>query len=150
MEVNISTYKFNGVQFANYPFEGRHMITQFNMEEINITKEFPAGSIIVPVNQRTAKLIALLLEPNSPDSFLRWGFFNTIFERKEYVETYVMEKMAREMIAKDPQLKVEFENAVKQYPQYLNNQWAKVFWFFERTPYWDQQKDLYPIGKIVN
>ena len=149
-QFEISTYKFTGVRFANSPFEGRQMVNQFNLEEIKLTKEFPAGSAIIPVNQRTAKLIALLLEPNSPDSFLRWGFFNTIFERKEYVETYVMEKMAREMIAKDPQLKVEFENAVKQYPQYLNNQWAKVFWFFERTPYWDQQKDVYPIGKIIN
>jgi hypothetical protein len=23
-------------------------------------------------------------------------------------------------------------------------------WFFEKTPYWDREKDVYPIGRIVS
>ncbi|OFX26305.1 MAG: hypothetical protein A2041_03280 [Bacteroidetes bacterium GWA2_31_9b] len=102
------------------------------------------------MNQRTALIIAHLLEPIAPDSYVRWGFFNPIFERKEYVETYVMEKMAREMIAKNPDLKIEYDKAVAENPEYYNNQYTKLFWFFERTPYWDQQLNLYPIGKIFD
>lgn len=149
-EFEITTYRFSDVHFANYPYEGRQMVRDFNLEEITLKKEFLPGSIIVPVNQRSAKLIAHLLEPIGPDSFVRWGFFNSIFERKEYVETYVMEEMAREMIKENPQLKEEFEQACKEHPEIYNNQWAKVFWFFERTPYWDKNKDIYPIGKLNN
>jgi hypothetical protein len=29
------------------------------------------------------------------------GFFNSVFEQKEYAESYVMEKLAREMMEKD-------------------------------------------------
>ena len=36
-------------------------------------------------------------------------FYKTIFEQKEYGEAYVLEKLAREMMAKDPKLKAEFE-----------------------------------------
>lgn len=147
-EFEITTYKFSNVSFANYPYEGRQMVENFNMQIINMIKTFPAGSVIVPVNQRTAKLIAHLFEPEGPDSFVHWGFFNSIFERKEYVETYVMEKMAREMIKENPQLLEEYEQALKDNPEIYNNQWAKIFWFFERTPYWDQLKDVYPVGKI--
>ena len=93
-EISIKTYKFSAVSFENTPYEGRHIVRDFNIDEIEITKLFPKGSVIVPVNQRTAKIIAHILEPSGPDSFVRWGFFNQIFERKEYVETYVMEKMA--------------------------------------------------------
>ncbi len=149
-KMNVSSYKFSNVQFANFPFEGRQMVRNFNYETINIEKEFKKGSVIVPVNQRSAKLIAHLLEPAGPDSFIRWGFFNTIFERKEYVETYVMEKMAREMIKDNPELKIQFEKAVEENPELYSNQWAKLYWFFERTPYWDQQKDVYPVGRIFN
>jgi hypothetical protein len=149
-EFEIKTYKFSNVSFANYPYEGRQMVQSFNMQEINISKSYPAGSVIVPVNQRTGKIIAHLFEPEGPDSFVHWGFLNSIFERKEYVETYVMEKMAREMIKENPQLLEEYEKAIKDHPEIYNNQWAKVFWFFERTPYWDQMKDVYPIGKIYN
>lgn len=126
------------------------MVRDFKIDEIELTKQFPKGSVIIPVNQRTAKIIAHILEPSGPDSFVRWGFFNQIFERKEYVETYVMEKMAREMIKENPELREEYEKAVKENPQYYNNQWVKLFWFYERTPYWDQQKDVYPVGRIYD
>jgi murein tripeptide amidase MpaA len=149
-EFEIKTYKFSNISFANSPYEGRQMVENFNKQEINMNKIYPAGSVIVPVNQRTAKLIAHLFEPEGPDSFVHWGFFNSIFERKEYVETYVMEKMAREMIKEKPELLEEYRQAVKDHPEIYNNQWAKVFWFFERTPYWDQLKDVYPVGKIYN
>jgi hypothetical protein len=147
-EITIETTRFSNVSLANNSFEGRQMVRDFKTQNAFETKIFPAGSVIVPMNQRTALVIAHLLEPIGPDSYLRWGFFNSIFERKEYVETYVMEKMAREMIEKNPKLKTEFDKAVAENPQIYNNQYAKLFWFFERTPYWDQQLNLYPIGKI--
>jgi len=150
MEFEITTYKFSSVSFVNFPFEGRQLVQDFITQEIKVNKLFQKGSVVIPVNQRSAKIIAHLLEPQGPDSYLKWGFFNSIFERKEYVETYVMEKMAREMIKENPSLKDEYEQVLKDNPQIYNNQWAKLFWFYERTPYWDQLKNIYPIGKIEN
>lgn len=149
-EIEIQTYKFSNVSFANYPFEGRQMVQDFDLQDITLKKKFPAGSVIVPTNQRTAKIIEHMFEPNGPDSFVHWGFFNAIFERKEYAETYVMEKMAREMIKKNPELLEQYKKAINENPQVYNNQWAKLYWFYERTPYWDQQKDVYPVGKIYD
>ncbi|MFC2103927.1 M14 family metallopeptidase [Bacteroidota bacterium] len=149
-EFEVETYRFTNIQFANYPFEGRQMVEDFNLTDITIKKTYAKGSVIVPTNQRSAKIIAHLLEPIGPDSFVRWGFFNTIFERKEYVETYVMEKMAREMIKEKPELLEQYRQAVKENPQVYNNQWVKLFWFYALTPYWDQQKDIYPVGKLNN
>jgi hypothetical protein len=150
MEIEVELTRFTNVSFAESSYEGRQMVQDFNIQNSFARKEFPAGSVIVEMNQRTALVIAHLLEPLAPDSYLRWGFFNPIFERKEYVETYVMEKMAREMIEENPKLKVEYDKAVSENPQIYNNQYAKLFWFFERTPYWDQQLNLYPIGKIYD
>ena len=149
-ELEVEMIRFSNVNFANSSFEGRQMVQDFNTQKFITKKEFPAGSVVVEMNQRTALIIAHLLEPIAPDSYVRWGFFNPIFERKEYVETYVMEKMAREMIAKNPDLKIEYDKAVAENPEYYNNQYTKLFWFFERTPYWDQQLNLYPIGKIFD
>lgn len=149
-EMEIETYHFSNVQFASSPYEGRQMVRNFDLNEITIKKTYAAGSIIVPTNQRAAKIIAHMLEPTGPDSFVRWGFFNSIFERKEYVETYVMEKMAREMIKEKPELLDQYKQAVKENPDIYNNQWAKLYWFYALTPYWDDQKDIYPVGRIFN
>ena len=50
-----------------------------------------------------------LLEPASPDSFVAWGFFNSVFETKEYGESYILEKLAAKMLAADPKLQEEFD-----------------------------------------
>ena len=50
-----------------------------------------------------------LLEAEAPDSLLRWGFFNAIFEQKEAADARVLEQLAREMLSKDAALKAEFE-----------------------------------------
>jgi hypothetical protein len=93
----VETYRFENPNFRTTPNEGRHMV---NAEGILITEErtFHPGSVIIPMNQPKARLIARMLEPGSSDSFLQWGFFNAIFEQKEYAETYVMEPLAQQML----------------------------------------------------
>jgi hypothetical protein len=39
------------------------------------------------MNQPTARVIAYLLEPKAEGSLVEWGFFNAIFEQKEYAES---------------------------------------------------------------
>jgi dipeptidyl-peptidase-4 len=40
----------------------------------------PAGTILIPVQQRLGRLAAYLLEPDSDDSLARWGFFQGLME----------------------------------------------------------------------
>ena len=55
----------------------------------------PAGSLFVPIAQARSVMLMTLLEPKDPDSLVSWGFFNTAFERKEYMEAYVAEDVAQ-------------------------------------------------------
>lgn len=48
-------------------------------KETSITKTFSRGSVIVPINQRRARVLVDFLEPDSYDSFFKWGFFNNLF-----------------------------------------------------------------------
>jgi hypothetical protein len=102
------------------------------------------------MNQRTARVIVNILEPQAPDSYVYWGFFTAIFEQKEYSETYVMEEMAREMIEADPSLIEEFEALKIENPELAKNQWGLLNWFYSKTPYWDEKKNLYPVGRILD
>ncbi len=61
------------------------------------------------MNQPLAGVIAYLLEPKASGSLLEWGFFNGIFEQKEYAETYVMEPLARKMLDSVPGLKESYQ-----------------------------------------
>jgi len=148
-EIEVETYRFREPIWANSPYEGRFRVSA----EYEVDKEklgFPAGSVVIPVNQRTARVIAHILEPEAPDSYLGWGFFNAIFEQKEYSETYVMEGIAREMIKEDPELLNEFEEWKENHPQAAQSQWAQLNWFYSKSPWWDSRKNLYPVGRITD
>jgi hypothetical protein len=89
------------------------------------------------------------LEPDGPDSLVAWGFFNAIFEQKEYAEAYIMEKIAREMLAKDENLRREFEQRVASDEKFASSASARLNFFFERSPYFDKRVSLYPVGRIT-
>ena len=91
-------------------------------------------------------LVIYLFEPESPDSFLAWGFFPEIFSHTEYIEEYAIEPLARWMLAKDENLRKEFESKKKEDPAFVNDK-AKVYaWFYERSPFYDNRYLVYPVG----
>ena len=96
--IEIESYRFTDVAFPGSTFEGRTM-PSFTTLPVNEHRAFPAGSVVVPLSQAAAPLAMHLLEPQAPDSFVAWGFFNAVFEQKEYSEDYVSEKLAREMMS---------------------------------------------------
>jgi len=144
----VQSYRFNQVHWAKRPFEGRLRLT-FEAETVQEKRTFPAGSAVLLMNQRTNRVIAHLLEPNAPDSMLRWGMWNTIFERKEYAEDYKLEGIARKMLAENPGLWEEYQQAVRSDSSRYNNHWARLYFFYARTPYREQDVNLYPVGKLM-
>lgn len=147
LTIEVESYRFEEVKWPAGPFEGRQM-PSFRSERVKQRRTFPQGSAVVPVNQPLARLVMNMLEPDAPDSFVKWGFFNATFEQKEYGEAYVVEKLAREMLAKDPQLRAEFERGLKD-PKFAGSPRDRLNFFYRRSPYWDQQMGLYPVGRVV-
>ncbi|MBW6480624.1 MAG: hypothetical protein K0B37_14445 [Bacteroidales bacterium] len=148
-EIEIEAYRFDDVQLSARSTEGRQTAS-FKTITLQETRTFPKGSVIIPMDQPRARIIAHALEPMAPGSFAYWGFFNSVFERVEYFESYVMEEMAREMLAQDPSLRIGLEKAMVENPAMARNPYAVLSWFYERTPYYDQKHNLYPVGRIMN
>lgn len=146
--IQVESYRFTDVRWPTGPFEGRFM-PKFKTEVITEQREFPTASILVPMNQRLAKLGMNLLEPEAPDSLVAWGFCNAIFEQKEYAESYVLESLAREMMLKDARLREEFKLRIASDPRFAEPN-ERLQFFYQRSPYWDPQMNLYPVARITS
>ncbi len=140
----IETYQLSEPAWSNKPYEGRHTVN-FKTTPVRQDRTFETGTYIVPTGQRTAKIIAYLLEPKGPDSFVSWGCFDAIFEHKEYFEDGVMEAMAKHMMEKDPSLQYEFETKIKTDSSFAKNAHERLNFFYIRTPYADRSIGMYPI-----
>src|SRR5262249_40955183 len=101
-------YRLRDPSWGERRFRGRHgaKCTATRLRGINRT--FPPGAVVVALNQRSSTVAVNLLDPQGVDSFASWGFFDSIMEQKEYAEAYVMEKVSRDMMAKDPELRGAF------------------------------------------
>ena len=109
------------------------------------SRDVAAGALFVPIAQAKARLLMALLEPQAPDALAAWGEFNNAFERKEYMEPYVAEEVAREMLAKDPALKARFEQRLRDDKAFAGDPRARLDFFYQLHPSWDERYLLYPV-----
>ena len=146
--LEVESYRFDDVVWPSGPFEGRFM-PSFKTLPIREERSFPVGSVLVPLSQKLAKVAINLLEPEAPDSFVSWGFFNAIFEHKEYAEAYILEDLARTMIDRDPDLLREFESRIANDPEFAASSSERLKFFYMRSPYWDPLRNVYPVGRVM-
>ncbi len=144
-EIEVEMYRLEDPVFADEPFEGHIRVSATPVIERR-TERFPAGSVRIDAGQPLADLAALLLEPESPDSFLQWGFFHSIFSRTEYTESYVMEPLAARMM-QDPETRAAYEEKLRTDEDFRSDPMARLNWFYERSPYFDERWKLYPVGR---
>lgn len=140
------SYRFQSVVFPRSSFEGR-INPRFEAVLIRERRTIPEGSAIVWTAQRKGKLAVHLLEPMAPDSLASWGFFNAVFEEKEFFEDYAMEPIAAEMLKKDAKLRTEFEERLKE-PAFANSPRQRLAFFYDRSPYADVRLNKYPVIRV--
>jgi hypothetical protein len=147
--VDASGYQLDNPKWSGQPFEG-HLMLRSTVASLTPRHEtLPPGSAIVPLDQPAANVAMELLEPDAPDSLLRWGELDAIFETKEYGEPRVLEKLARDMEAKDPLLKAEFERTLQNDPVFAANPQARLNFFFQHSPWYAAQRvGAYPVLRL--
>jgi hypothetical protein len=144
---DVEAFRADKAEFAKAPFEGRTRLT-LSGDWAAEAREIRAGSLFVPISQPKARLVMALLEPQAPDSFAAWGFFNGHFEAKEYMDAYVAEDVGREMLATRPEVAAEFERRLATDPEFAKDPKARLEFFYRRHPSWDERLNLYPVLRV--
>ncbi len=140
----VEAFRAREARFSPAPFEGRQTL-EVEGEWAPETRDLAAGALWVPAAQARALLAAHLLEPSGPDSFLAWGEFNAAFEKKEYVEDYVLDAFARERLERDPAVRDAFARRIAEDPAFAKDPQARLEHFHRLHPSWDEAYRLYPV-----
>ncbi|MDH3784121.1 MAG: M14 family metallopeptidase [Acidobacteriota bacterium] len=104
---------------------------------------FPVGTRWIPADQPDFNVAVQLLEPEAPDSLFAWGHLALVHERKEYIDSRVLEPLVREML-KEPAIAAEWAEALED-EAFADNPGARWLWWYRKTPYWDAGVDRLPI-----
>ncbi len=142
------TYVIDSTTWSTRPYETRVRLERIKHRTRIDTTEWPAGTYVVRLAQTSGCVALHLLEPDGPDSFLSWGMFNGIFEQKEYFEAHVMERIAPVLLAGNPTLRADFERKLAADSTFAANPRARLYYLYERSPWWDARQNVYPVGRV--
>jgi hypothetical protein len=74
-KLTVETFKVTELKGQARPYQG-HRLNSVEGEYAEEEKEFPAGTLFIPMAQPLGKVAAYLLEPESDDGLLVWNFFD--------------------------------------------------------------------------
>lgn len=146
--ITVESYKIDSYQTRTQAYEGHY--PHFNTKVISSNQDvkFKKGDYYVPTNQNALRYLLETLEPQAPDSFFNWNFFDMILQQKEGFSPYAWEDTAAELLMKDDALKTAFEAKKKAEPEFANNWYAQLDWIHKHSPYYERAHLQYPIYKV--
>ena len=134
---------------AREPYEGHHLHrdirTSIAVEEVTAR----AGDLLVPLGTRHDRFLLEVLEPDAPDSYFAWGFFDAILQQKEWFTDYVFEDVAADLLARDPALRAALEERRAADPAFADDAWAQLVFVFQRSPYMEPAYRRYPVVRVL-
>jgi hypothetical protein len=145
--LEVERYRLHDVRWEARSFEGHHLVNcSASVEKTSV--HVARGSRLVSTQQKRSRLAMHALEPRAPDSFLRWGFFDTILEQKEYAEDYAAESLAVAMLAAQPGLKHEYDSLLAADTAFANTPEARRDFFYKRSPWAEPMFNVYPVLRL--
>jgi len=100
------------------------------------------------MDQAANRYVVETLEPQAPDSFFNWNFFDSILSRKEYFSAYVFEDEAAQILRDNPELRAAFEEAKASDEQLRSSAQAQLSWIHSNSDYAEKTHMRYPIGRL--
>ncbi|WP_233635670.1 M14 family metallopeptidase [Hymenobacter setariae] len=131
------------------PSEGRVPLAATFVHELG-EQTLPAGSVRVPTNQPNGLLAAALLEPESQDSFLAWGFFPEMLAPVPSTDAFVLAALGERLLATDPAVKAAFEAKLRAEPAFAADPDARLAWLYAHAGPGHPYHLQYPIMRELN
>ena len=146
----VQIYHISEVRTRASPYEGHMFHDDVVLEARTEIVTIKVGDYIASTDQKASRYVIETLEPQAHDSFFRWGFFNSILEKKEAFSDYVFEDTAVELLEAEPALKILFENWKRDNPNLVDNQQEILDFIFANCQrFHEPEWRRYPIFRLV-
>ncbi|WOD45336.1 M14 family metallopeptidase [Hwangdonia lutea] len=148
--LRVESYKIKDYKTRTQAYEGHY--PHYNVSIVSHTENmrFRKGDYFIITNQPSFRYIIETLEPQAPDSFFNWNFFDTILQQKEGFSPYVWEDKALELINNNEQLIMAFETKKQNDKAFANNWYAQLDWLHKQSENYEKAHLQYPVYRVTN
>jgi hypothetical protein len=135
--LEVESYKIDNFETRKQAYEGHYQHYNTTVKSSLESLAFRKGDYLIET-----------LEPEAPDSFFNWNFFDTILQQKEYFSPYVWEEKALRLLAGNPKLQIKL-NLKKSYnKEFASNWYAQLDWIHKQSAHYEKAHLQYPVYRI--
>ena len=149
LEIETETYFIKDFKTRN-AWEGHYYHSGVTMEKKTLKRKFDQGDYVIFTNQNANRYLLETLEPNAPDSWFAWNFFEPVLMQKEYFSAYVFEDLAAQFLKENPSVKTELEAKRNAEPEFAGDSAAQLDWVYRHSPWYEPTHRMYPVARLVN
>ena len=143
-------YKIIDMKTTSDAYENHYLHSDVQLSLIKRRQCFFKGDLLIPTDQFAKRYVIETLEPQAPDSYFAWNFFDGILQRKEYFSDYVFEEKAKELLTNDKNLEREFRKKQEEDPSFRSSNWQQLYWIYQRSNLAEPDFRIYPVGLIFS
>ncbi len=148
--LKLEFYKIVKFKSSERPYEGHYLHSQVEVEKIIKEVNARKGDFMIPAAQYKKKFIVNTLEPQAPDSYFAWNFFDGILMEKEHYSAYVFEDLAIDILNNNPELKQKFLQKKQEDVKFSENASAQLDYIYKNSLYYEDSAFVYPVGRSIS
>lgn len=146
--ITAERYMIKEVKTSQYQNNWHRNHNEVSYEVVTEAVNIWEGDFLIPMNQPANRYIVEMLEPDAPDSFFRWNFFDPILEEREYYSSYGFEENAKRYLDEHPEFRKQWEEAIKNDTSLANNHRAQLGYIYHNTGWADNVTRKYPVLRM--
>jgi len=146
--VEVETYFIRDFK-TREAWEGHYYHYNIQLEKKTMNRTFGKGDFVVFSDQDANRYLLETLEPNAPDSWVAWNFFDPVLMQKEYFSGYVFEDLAAQFLKENPNIKAELDAKRKAEPEFAASARLQLDWVYRRSPWYEPTHRMYPVGRLM-
>lgn len=146
--IDVIRTKITDYKTPNKPYEKHYAHHSIKVENDTLKMLFRKGDWVIPMGTTRDRFVMEVLEPEGPDSYFSWNFFDAVLQQKEWYSPYVFEDEAAEMLKSDPALARDFEEKKMNDPAFGSNAQYQLYWLYQRSAHYEKEHMVLPVFKV--
>ena len=144
----LTAYRITDYETRPGPYEGHYLRSKVQYSKRSEKVRLLKGDYLIPIDQDAKRYLVETLEPNSPDAFFAWGFFDAVLQQKEYFSDYVFEDEALEIMDNHPDIKMRYGHRMKNDPSFAKDGRAQLDLIYRHSHHYEAEHMRYPVFRI--
>jgi hypothetical protein len=146
--MELSVYRIVNYETIPKPFEGHYLHKNVSYRKQTERVRLYKGDYLIATAQTAKRYLVETLEPNAPDAFFAWGFFDAILQQKGGYSDYVFEENAAQLLEENSALKKALDDKKATDSSFRKNGEAQLDFVYHHSPFAEPEFMRYPVFRI--